>query len=189
MKHYIEIKLRPDPEFSATTLMNALFNKLHKALFEMHATAIGVSFPEYDKTLGEILRLHSQTADLSQLQTKQWIGRMHDYCQASDILKAPTKVQYRVVRRQQSNKSNAKLERLLHRQEQGKRTKRPPLTEEGIASYIKQNQPKKVPFLTLQSSKGQRYRRYIVLGKLQPTATSGHFDQFGLSKIATVPWF
>lgn len=32
MDHYIDILLLPDPEFPASMLMGALYNKLHKAL-------------------------------------------------------------------------------------------------------------------------------------------------------------
>ncbi|EKD42112.1 MAG: CRISPR-associated Csy4 family protein, partial [uncultured bacterium] len=38
-------------------------------------------------------------------------------------------------------------------------------------------------------SNGQRHRRYIVLGELQDQPVEGEFDQFGLSKTSTVPWF
>lgn len=32
MDHYLDIRVLPDPEFSAQTLLEALFAKLHRAL-------------------------------------------------------------------------------------------------------------------------------------------------------------
>jgi CRISPR-associated endonuclease Csy4 len=46
MDHYLEIRLLPDPEFPATTLMNALFSKFHRGLASHGEGAIGVSFPD-----------------------------------------------------------------------------------------------------------------------------------------------
>lgn len=191
MKHYIEIKLFPDAEFKATTLLNALYNKLHKALFELQANDIGVSFPDYGKTLGPRLRLHGNQASLQALRQKDWIGRMKDYCQASEIQAIPEKVSYRNLSRQKDKMSSAKIRRLCARQAQGKRTNRPELTEEDINAYQEKrlNSYDKTAFLELKSSKGQKYRRHIVLGKPQDTPTTGVFDHFGLSKTATVPWF
>ena len=50
-------------------------------------------------------------------------------------------------------------------------------------------QHQKGPFLELQSSKGGRYRRYIAIGDLAGKEVAGEFNQFGLSKTATIPWF
>ena len=46
------------------------------------------------------------------------------------------------------------------------------------------------PYVELVSgSNGQKHRRYIEFGPLLANPTEGAFDQFGLSKTATVPWF
>lgn len=44
MDHYIDIRLRPDPDFAPAMLMGALYNKLHRALFDLQAEDLGVSF-------------------------------------------------------------------------------------------------------------------------------------------------
>ena len=62
--HYIDIHLRPDPEFPAHQLMAALFAKLHRALAKAQAGTIAVSFPGYrtvPTTLGDTLRLDRAT--------------------------------------------------------------------------------------------------------------------------------
>ena len=70
MDHHIDIDVRPDPEFPAHQLMNALYAKLHRALVAENSTRIGVSFPCFSlKTphLGTRLRLHGDVAALSAL--------------------------------------------------------------------------------------------------------------------------
>ena len=57
MDHYIDIRVQPDPEFTASQLLNALFAKLHRALGQVADGKIGISFPQVGKTLGECLRL------------------------------------------------------------------------------------------------------------------------------------
>ncbi|MEJ2075925.1 MAG: type I-F CRISPR-associated endoribonuclease Cas6/Csy4 [Reinekea sp.] len=37
-------------------------------------------------------------------------------------------------------------------------------------------------------SNGHKHRRYIELGPLQDRPLAGEFDQFGLSKTATIAW-
>jgi len=182
MDYYIEIKILPDPEFPATTLMNALFNKLHKALFDLQSKSIGVSFPDYGKTLGQRLRLHGTQQNLNELANQTWIGRMRDYCQSSTVLAVPQGVKHRTVCRRQDNMSEANLRRLIVRGSID-----PAEVETYKNKMVEQYQ--KGPYLELQSSKGGRYRRYIVLGDLLDKEVTGQFNQFGLSKTATVPWF
>lgn len=183
MNHYVDIKLLPDAEIPATVLMNATYTKLHKALFDLHATDIGVSFPKLKKTLGDLLRIHGTAETLDKLQCLNWIGGMKGYCEQSDIRSVPAGAKYRVVSRRQSTMSNAKLNRLL---------KRGTISDEQIEQYTGKMLAKglNIPYLELVSgSSGQKHRRYIECGPPLDNPTEGVFDQFGLSKTATVPWF
>ena len=70
MDHYIDITLLPDPEFPVTTLMNALFSKLHRGLVDHGGRDIGVSFPDIAKnkrSLGKRMRLHGSKESLERL--------------------------------------------------------------------------------------------------------------------------
>lgn len=49
MDHYLDIRLRPDPEFPPAQLMSVLFGKLHQALVAQGGDRIGVSFPTSTK--------------------------------------------------------------------------------------------------------------------------------------------
>ena len=76
MDHYIDITVLPDPEFPATTLMNALFAKLHRGLVDHGARDIGISFPDVvqsKRALGPRLRLHGSNSSLDRLMTISWM--------------------------------------------------------------------------------------------------------------------
>ena len=183
MNYYIDIELLPDPEFKATVLMNSLFSKLHKGIFDLQSSAFGVSFPCYQSTLGNLLRIHGSTSDLEKLQQANWIGGMSGYCSISEILPVPDDSKFRTVSRKQTTMSQSKLNRLLRRGS---------ITEDEVKNYKAKMFTNGLdnPYLELQSgSNGHRHRRYIEFGELLNKPVSGQFDQFGLSKTATVPWF
>lgn len=183
MDHYTDIFIFPDPEFVATVLLNALYTKLHKALHDLRSIAIGVSFPKYKVTLGNVLRIHGEESVLHDLQSMDWIGGMSGYCSVSSIMLVPEGAKFRTVSRKQTTMSQAKLRRLM---------KRGPMSEDGIRNYRAKmfSQGLDNPYVELVSgSNGQKHRRYIEFGELLDQPVFGDFDQFGLSKIATVPWF
>jgi CRISPR-associated endonuclease Csy4 len=183
MNYYIDITLLPDPEFKATVLLNSLYIKLHKALCDLRSTSIGISFPKYETTLGNALRIHGEKPVLNDLQGLNWIGGMNGYCNVSEITPAPSGVKYRTVSRVQTTMSNSKLNRLL---------KRGSITEEEAKNYRAKMFTKGLdnPYLDLVSgSNSNKHRRYIEFGDLLDEPVAGTFDQFGLSKTATVPWF
>jgi len=183
MDHYIDIRIQPDAEMRENVLLNLVFTKFHKALCDLGATDIGVSFPEYHLKLGKVLRIHGTEARLKTLQEKQWLGGLVGYCQVSDIQPVPENTRYRTVSRVQTTMSPAKYRRLLARgsiTEEQKKQYKAKMFQQGLDN----------PYLELTSgSSGQKYRRYIAFGDIVSTTQTGSFDQFGLSKTATVPWF
>ncbi len=183
MEFYIDIKLNPDAEMRKNVLMNKVYTKLHKALFDLKSTAVGISFPEYKVLLGRKLRLHSNSSMLNDLQDLNWLGGLSGYCQLSEILPVPKNAQYRIISRKQSTMTNAKLNRLI---------KRGTISEENIKAYKAKMFTKGLdnPYLELVStSNDHTHRRYIQFSDLLTESVDGEFDQFGLSKTATVPWF
>ena len=74
--HYIDISLLPDPEFSQVHLLGALVSKLHRALVQLCADNIGVSFPMHvlqpltKRGLGTVLRLHGEPDGLQALMSE-----------------------------------------------------------------------------------------------------------------------
>ena len=183
MNNYIDIELHPDAEMPVNRLLSTVYTKLHKALCDLDSVGIGVSFPKYKITLGNVLRLHGGESDLAKLQQKNWLGGMSGYCQVSEVMPVPDGVRHRTIGRKQSNMSQSKLNRLI---------KRGSISEEEAKQYKAKMFSKGLdnPYIELQSSSnGHRHRRYIEFGELVDNAVAGEFDQFGLSKTATVPWF
>lgn len=183
MNHYLDIHIQPDAEMHENELLNKVYTKLHKALYDLQTNDIGISFPEYHTKLGKILRLHSSQTRLNQLQQHNWLGGLIGYCKLSAIQTIPNHTQHRTVSRIQPTMTTAKLQRLITRGTI-------PQTAHQHYKTTMQTKSLKYPYLELQStSNGHKHRHYIQLGSLQPTPTQGHFNHFGLSKTATIPWF
>lgn len=183
MDSYLEIKIVPDAEVPIYFIRNKVFTKLHKTLFSLKASNIGVSFPKYKVKLGDVIRLHGSQARLTELQNTSWLGGLIGYCDVSEIQPIPSNVKHRTISRIQSNMTEAKLRRLIKRGSinTGNAKKyRAKMFTQGLDN----------PYLELESSSnGNKHRRYLQFSELLDEAVTGKFDQFGLSKVATVPWF
>jgi CRISPR-associated endonuclease Csy4 len=183
MDHYIDISIKPDAEMRENVLLNKVYSRFHKTLYDLKANEIGVSFPKYHIKLGRLLRIHGKATRLKALQEKQWLGGLSGYCEISDISPIPENTKFRIVSRIQTTMSPAKFRRLLARGT---------ITGEQRTQYKAKMFQKGLdnPYLELESgSNGKKYRRYIVFSDLLDTPVQGVFDQFGLSKKATIPWF
>ena len=189
MDHYLDIRLRPDPDFPPEMLMGALYSKLHRALHDLRANDIGVSFPDHKtgtraRTVGDRLRLHGQEARLEQLMAISWITGMRDHVMLEAIRPVPAGARHRVVRRRQFNTgspSRARRHACRHGVgiEEAQRLMEKPASRQ-IA----------LPFVQINSrSTEQRFALFIEHGQEQSQPVSGRFNQYGLSSEATVPWF
>ena len=190
MNHYIDIHLRPDPDFPAQVLLNALYAKLHKALVQLGTHSVGVSFPKHsNKHLGDVLRLHGSSSDLTSLQALSWLGAMREMVQTSPIAAVPVTAKHRNVRRVQVQSSPERVKRRLVK----RLMQREGIGEDQAQARIEVPQASKLndPFITLISSstKGQHFRLFIRHDPVQAQAQAGHFNAYGLSSSATVPWF
>lgn len=187
MDYFLEIRVRPDPEFSSTMLMGALFSKLHRALVALEASDVGVSFPEYKerpRTLGSILRIHGCSGRLDQLMVQAWLQGMRDHVDVSDMQPAPARSQHRVVRRRQFKTNVDRLRR--------RRMKRHGESYDEAAAHLPEGIEDQVvlPYIALRSqSTGQTFCLFIEQGEILETPVKGDFSRYGLSQSATVPWF
>lgn len=183
MDSYLEVTLKPDAEMRENVLLNKVYTKLHKALVTLNSDCIGVSFPKYQVLLGRVIRLHGNSAMLRDLTSLNWLGGLAGYCQVSEIQDVPKECQYRTISRIQSTMTQSKLKRL---------NKRGSISEAAVKTYKAKMLAKGLdnPYLELESSSnGHKHRRYLCFGEIKKDAVDGTFDQFGLSKTATVPWF
>ncbi len=193
MTYYQDIELYPDNEIDIAFLRNKVYTKLHKAIFDLSTTNIGISFPQSDKKLGCIIRIHSTQGKLNELQNLNWLGGLSGYCKVGDILPVPDKVDgYLTVSRIRQNMSISKMQKRITHQKATGCLK----TDDDIKAYEKQYKAKMFktgldnPYLELQStSTGNKYRIYIAFGAIQKQPESGEFNKFGLSPTATVPIF
>ena len=183
MDHYFDIVIKPDAEMRENVLLNMVYTKLHRVLVDLNSNNLGISFPEVNLHLGTRLRIHGNEAAVNKLGMT-WLGGLSGYCHVSAVSKVPDTVNsHRTVSRKQLNMTHAKMNRLL---------KRGSLEPADVGRYKEKMfaQPLSAPFLELVSiSSGERYRRNLQLGEIQTAPALGEFDQFGLSRTATIPWF
>lgn len=183
MDYFIDVTIKPDAEMRENVLLNKVYTKLHKALFTLEASDIGISFPKHQVMLGRVLRVHSSQARLAELVEMSWLGGLIGYCDITEACSVPSDCQYRCVSRKQTTMSLAKLRRLMNRGS---------ITPEKAKAYKAKmfTQGLDNPYLELESSSnGNTHRRYLEFGDLSANSVDGDFDYFGLSRTATIPWF
>ncbi|MGD9718650.1 MAG: type I-F CRISPR-associated endoribonuclease Cas6/Csy4 [Sulfurimonadaceae bacterium] len=183
MDYFIEMKLQKNSVLRPNVLLNNVYTQVHRRLYDMQCTTIGVSFPDYRIILGQRVRLHGSLDELKRFLSIDWLGDLKKYCTIGDIEKVPPNVQHRTISRVQSTMSQSKLRRLIERGT---------INEEDVKKYKIEMLKKGLdnPYVELVSgSNGKLHRRYLQIGEPQNESVSGEFDSFGLSKQATVPWF
>jgi len=187
MQYYLDICILSDPEFKVTTLMSALYNKLHRALAQFKKNTIGLSFPEMDQdrpTLGTIMRLHGNEVDLRQLMAKNWLVGMRDHTSVGNIMTIPVATQYRLVSRIQVKSNVERLRRRL--------IKRKGISEEHAQEAISDDKAKisLLPYVIIKSqSTGQTFKLFLEHKTIQSNPINGEFSAYGLSHTGTIPWF
>jgi CRISPR-associated endonuclease Csy4 len=187
VNHYVDIRLRPDPEFSAPMLLSALFAKLHRALAFRVSKDIAVSFPDYRTTppsLGRTLRVIGTRAALESLMAYDWMIGLRDHVSVGTIDAVPASAVKRWLRRVQA-KSNP--ERLRRRQ-----MKRHGLTAAEALARIPDAAEEKLnlPYVQLTSaSTGQTFRLFLEMSESTTSSEPTPFNTYGLSTSAAIPWF
>lgn len=187
MDHYLDLRLRADPEFPQHQLMDALFARLHRALVQRNSTDIGLSFPDaltgLRGGLGGRMRLHGTSVALAMFDSPAWLIGMRDHVEIAGVLGIPAITSWIAVRRIQA-KSN--VDRLRRRQMKRKRWT---AEEAALAIPAAAAETLDLPFLNVRSvSTNQTFRLFI---RQQPAADSqkGSFNAYGFSAGATLPRF
>jgi len=187
MDHYVDIRVLPAPELVPAHVVNAVANKLHLMLARLHITDVGMCFPRFTLdpiSLGNTLRLHGNRARLRELLDLNWLTGLLDYVEASAVLPVPATAMHRTVRRVQTRSS---AERVRRRQ-----MRRHGWTEQEARERVPASIERRLnfPYLSLQSrSTGQPFRLFIDHQDCTSAPKSGDFNAYGLSAVATVPWF
>lgn len=184
MDYYVNINIIPNSEIPEPILMSYVYQKLHNAFVKLRNNAIGVSFPNHADNLGDCLRLHGAMNALQNLFASEWLGSLSDYVSVSPVTKIPVILGYRQVRRVQSKSSPERLRR--------RSIKKGWIRYEDSSEVAFDSQPRflSLPFVTLRSqSSGQPFLLFVDHGPVLPAPVVGEFSSYGLSKLATVPWF
>lgn len=165
--------------------------KLHRALVHLETSEIGVSFPRHinkpasKRTLGDMLRLHANSAALESLMALNWLQGIRDHTQLDEPALAPIDAPHYCVRRRQFKTSAERLRR--------RRMKRKGETEEQAKTAIPNSveQHPDLPYLQLRSSStGQPFTLFIEHSPHPPAKPpQGGFNSYGLGGNATIPWF
>ena len=200
MKFYIEITLLPSENIGINFLWTKLYQQIHLALVDMNDgkanVPIGVAFPKYDaekNRLGSKLRLFAKSeSELVKMDIKKWLNRLLDYVHITQIREVPNSVKsYSVYKRQQLNRSSAKLERLIKR-----RAKREGVTIEEARSRIIADSTNnddtrllKSPFIWMKSISSENLFRLFIIREKASNYVEGSFSSYGLSDKSTVPNF
>lgn len=185
--HYIDIALRPDPEFSHAHLLGALMAKLHRALVEIEADGIGISFPRYTlrpRSLGSVVRLHGGETDLRCLMARAWLQGMRDHVKLTEAMPVPAGITAHCVVQRRQFKTN--VDRLRRRR---MRRKGETWAEAAAAIPDSVERSPDLPYVQLRSaSTGQLFCLFIEQAEVLGEA-SGKFNRYGLSQGVTVPLF
>lgn len=186
MSYYLDIRLRPDPEFLPHQLMDALFAKVHRHLVETETKDVGLNFPlagTIVQGLGPLMRLHGPQKRLVNMQIGTWLGGMREMVALGDVQAVPTSAGQMNVRRVQA-KSNP--ERVRRRQ-----MKRKGWTAEQAMAQIPDSvaQQLRLPYLTVKSSSSGHSFRLFISQEATQQPVSGDFNAYGLSSTATLPMF
>ena len=195
MNHYVDVDVRPDPDFPATQLMSALYGRLHRALASAGTTEVGVSFPQMFEKLGGNprhpgqhlgcrMRLHGTSAALTTLLASDWLKGMRDHVDMAPMRCVPTQATHRKVYRVQTKSSPERLRRRFMRRHNVSEQEAQARIPDDVARYARW------PSVDLRSvSTSQSFKLFIAHGPEQPEPEVGSFSAYGLSQGSTIPWF
>lgn len=192
MNFYQEISLLPQADISLYFIWQKLYQQIHLSLVEnkvdKHASAIGVSFPEYDAgqyLLGTKLRLFAlEKPVLEQLQCEKWISRLKDYLQCGEISPVPEAVVSHANFRQVKPKGSK--EKLARRWVKRKGES----FEKALAHYDNYNEQRcRLPYINMISQSNVHHFRMFIKKQEVELPQAGLFSCYGLSNKTTVPLF
>lgn len=180
MTHYLEFNIKSSKQKNAGALMSSLLNKVHHTIVKLNTNQLGVSFPGYGTTLGNVLRVHAEPHLL-----KLFILNLDEFDKAikvSDIMHVPSDItmQYALFSRVRPSHQNSKLQAKIS---SGHIT--------NPKDYIKKmcEELLSEPFFNARSTSTQQSYKRFVKREIVEHEQSGEFDNYGMSKTATVPIF
>lgn len=192
MNYYQDISLLPHADIGLYFLWQKIYKQIHLALVESKVadnfSSIGVSFPEYDADkycLGREVRLFAESGQrLEQLRCDQWLNRLNDYVQLSQIYPVPENIEGYACFKHIRLKGNK--ERMARR-----RAKRKGETMQQSLAYFDgfDEQRSKLPYIIIQSETNGHFFHLFIEKKVVMQPITGLYSCYGLSNTSTVPLF
>lgn len=185
--HHCDLHILQDPELATVHLLSSLYGRLHATLARARCDTLAIGFPGYDarmRTLGSCLRLLGTPDDLQTLMAQPWLGGLRHHLHVGVLAAVPALAVPRTLRRVQAKSGPARLRR--------RQMRRHGLSEAEALERVPDSAGERLdlPFVTLGSaSTGQRFRLFLRLGPPEAEPVRGPFNSYGLSAVATVPWF
>lgn len=183
MDHYIDIRLHANADMSVKELMATLFYKVHVWLARHAQGRIGLSFPEADKALGTLLRVHGSQSDLLMFAMGDWRRTLLMWISQSPVQAVPTHTRHHSVTRVQRKSANNMRQRAVRRHG---------LTLEQAVQRIPDTavRPLNLPYLDIPSASTGQCVRFFIRQQVAADAVPGGFSAYGMSQAgATVPCF
>ena len=181
MNKYIDIKVKGSKYIKSNKVINDIVTEIHRYLNRNKINTIGLSYPNMFPDLGDTIRIHGTEAELESMYDEDLWGEFN--VKVSRIKDVPDEIKHRTISRVQTSMSNSKLNRLI---------KRGTIPNEDIKKYkIKMvSSGLDNPYLQLKSESNKRYyMRFMNMSECVEETVEGVFDEFGMSKKATIPWF
>lgn len=178
MNKYVEFNIRVKKPGMAGPTMAELMSTVHFALVNCQCDQLGVSFPNYDTTLGSKLRVHG-TEDQVRVFTLN-LSSLPAGVSMTTMQEVPEEVTWTHFYRVRPSKQLSKLKAGV---------KSGHITDPKVYRIKMCEEVLSEPFfITKSSSTKQVYKRFVGKKEASPQA-SGSFDSFGMSMNAAVPVF
>lgn len=177
MKYYLEIKAKPSEDLAPEIIISQAFSICHLELVRLKSDDVGVSFPQADKSLGGVMRIHGGKAALESIG-RRWVS-LSDYCQISPCREVPSDCGWRDVKRVQPKWSTSKIRRLV---------KRGSITAQDAEERLNIPPNLGFPYVQIRSrSSGQNFRIFVSQESINSDDKFSTFNSYGLG--GSVPWF
>lgn len=177
MNYYLEFKAKPSEDLAPEIIISQAFSLCHLEIVRLKSNVIGVSFPQADKSLGDVMRIHGSQSELELIAAK--CSSLLDYCRMTPCREVPSDCSWRLVKRIQPLMSAAKIRRLM---------KRGSITEQEATERLAMPSELSYPYLRLRSSSSnQNFRIFVSQIPTDVPREAPKYSSYGLG--GAVPWF
>ena len=186
MDYYVDMKVLQDPDMSRQVLMESLYGKAHRRMADLDSSNVGATLPGYlahPATVGSSLRLHGTKERLTELLADLgWLHGMRGYVDVGGPKQVPPNHSWVRVYRVQDKSAARKWSGLAK--------KHGISTEEAMRKFPDiRDRRSNLPHFFLSSQSTKMRFALAIRQEHADGPSDGHFNTYGLSREAAVPWF